>query len=466
VPQLSWVTTALYGTGALASAAKTAPMTTLLMLYYNQVVGLSALTVSTILMLSLVLDAACDPLIGQMSDHLKSGWGRRLPLMYLSILPTTVLFVMIWTPPIHSSPSVIAAYLAVCLIMLRFFDTLFELPHATIVPEITRDYDARTRLFTVRYLFEAVGGIAVTALAYNVFMRESPDGTGGVLSREGYPPFALFAGAVMCAAMLTCTLGLHRQLAQSRNLGKPPPSLRAHAHEMIATLGSRSFLVLAAAAIFISIGSGIASALNIYWLLYFYGFTQSQMTLLVLPIMAGVFMTAAAPLLSRRFGKRDAAILLLWLYGAATIIPLLLRIMDVVPAKSDALLVLVAVQSVLGSASMTMVLITFASMTADLVEEAEVRSGRRSEGLLLAANSFVRKATQGLGTLGAGILLTIVTFPQGAERADVPEHVLDKLGWAYLATSLVLIAIATAILRLHSADRHSHAANIRILEGR
>lgn len=461
----NWLTAILYGTGALASAAKTAPMTTLLMLYYNQVVGLPALTVSAILSISLVLDAAWDPLVGQWSDHFRSRWGRRLPFMYISIIPTAVLFVMIWTPPTHSSDGVVAIYLAVCLIAVRFFDTLFELPHAAVVPEITRDYDMRTRFFTVRYLFEAVGGITVTALAYNVFMKANADGTGGILAPHGYPPFALFTAGVIVVAMLTCTLGLHRQLAGSRNLAPRPPSLRHHCREIITALRSRSFLVLGAAAVFIALGSGIASALNIYWLVYFYGFTQAQMTVLFLPIMAGMFLTSATPTLARRLGKRNAAVLLLWLFAISGIVPLLARLANVLPASSDALMALVAVQAVVGAASMTMVLITMASMMSDLVEETEVRTGKRSEGLLLAAHSFVRKATQGLGTLGAGILLTVVAFPRDAERANVPAEVLDRLGWTYLAVSLVLMLITTAILRMYRADRETHEANVRVLDG-
>jgi glycoside/pentoside/hexuronide:cation symporter, GPH family len=461
----TWGTTLFYGTGALASAAKTAPMTTLLMLYYNQVVGLPALTVSAILMLSLILDAAWDPLIGQWSDHFRSRWGRRLPFMYLSIVPTTVFFVMIWTPPQPASHAVIAGYFAACLIAVRFFDTLFELPHAAAVPEITRNYDARTRLFTVRYLFEAIGGITVTALAYNVFMKQNPDGSGGLLSRSGYPPFALFASAIIFCALLICTLGLHRQLVASRNSSGRPESLRGHFREIVETLSSRSFVVLGSAAIFISIGSGIASSLNLYWLIYFYGFTQAQMTVLFVPIMLGMFMTSATPALSSRLGKKNAAIMLLWLYGVASALPLLLRLLDVLPGQSLLLLVIVGLQSAVGAASMTMVQIIFASMMSDMVEEAEVRTGRRSEGLLLAANSFLRKATQGLGTLGAGILLTVVTFPQGADRQNVPVRVLDRLGWTYLGASVTLLVIATVALGLYRADRSSHEANVRRLSG-
>lgn len=462
----SWGTTIFYGVGALATAAKTAPMTTLLMLFYNQGIGLSPLTVSAILMASLILDAAWDPLIGQMSDHCRSRLGRRLPFMYLSIIPTSILFIMLWTPPIHSSNAVIAGYLAFCLIAVRFFDTLFELPHAALVPEITQDYDGRTRLFAVRYALEGIGGMAVTALAYNVFMKQNPDGSGGVLSPEGYSSFAMFAGLVIFVSLTVCTVGLAKRVAFVRYTGPSRLPVRAHLREIAAVLKSRPLVILSMAAIFVSVGSGISSTLNLYWLIYFYEFSQVEMTMVAIPIMFGVLLTIFAPAIAARVGKRNAALILIWVYAIATLVPLVARLLDLLPAQSGVLLAIVAAQSVTGVATMTMVLITFASMISDLVEDAELRTGKRSEGLLLAANSFVRKATQGLGTLGAGLLLTLVSFPSGAERQEVDPPVLHELGWYYVATSLTLLTIATIILRFYDLDRTKHEANLRQLRER
>jgi Na+/melibiose symporter-like transporter len=450
----------------MASAAKTAPMTTLLMLFYNQAIGLPALTVSAVLMISLVLDALWDPIIGQLSDHCRSRLGRRLPFMYASILPTSVLFVMMWTPPIYASDWAIAAYLGACLIALRFFDTLFELPHAALVPEMTSDYDFRTRLFAIRYLFEGIGGVTVTALAYNVFMKENPDGSGGVLSPEGYSGFAMFTGFVIFLSLTLCTVGLTRILPRNRYEGPKARSWRMHLREVREVLNSRPLIILSGAAIFLSIGSGISSSLNLYWLIYFYEFSQQQITLISIPIMFGMVLTLAAPWLANRLGKRNASLLLIWVYLLVTMVPLIARLLNLISAQSELLLLAVAFQSVMGVASMTMVLITFASMVSDLVEETELRTSRRSEGLLLAANSFVRKATQGLGTLGAGLLLTLVAFPSDASRTSVPADILDELGWAYIGTTLVLFAIITFTLRVYPLDRAAHEANLATLASR
>lgn len=451
----------LYGLGALASAAKTVPITLFLMLYWNQIVGLSAFTVSAIVMVSLVFDAVFDPLVGAWSDRLRTRWGRRLPLMYAAIVPMSVLFIMLWTPP-RFTPFGIEIYLAAVLLALRLCDTLFELPHLALVPELTRDYDQRTRLLTIRSLFEAVGGIGISALAYNVFLRERADGSGGVLSAEGYPSFALFTGMVIVACLLVCTIGLHRRIA-GLTASVPQPQSRSLFAHMRRSFSSPGFRRLALAAMLIALGSGMGSALGLYWLLYFYRFTQAEISLLFLPAMIGLAATALTPMIVRRVGKCRAAVSMLWFYLAITSLPLLVRLTDLVPERGTLLFLLVGLQSAVGAGAMAMVLIAIAAMNADLVEEAELRTGQRSEGLMVSANTFVRKASQGLGTLAAGLVLMLTEFPIGVDRGKVPDDVLTRMGWLYLTITFVLVAMSTFILRGGRFGRDDHLARLERL---
>ena len=56
-----------FGFGSLAFGIKDQGFGALLMLYYNQVVGLSAAYVGTAILIATMLDAVLDPLIGQAS---------------------------------------------------------------------------------------------------------------------------------------------------------------------------------------------------------------------------------------------------------------------------------------------------------------------------------------------------------------------------------------------------------------
>ncbi len=83
-PPLTLSSNIFYGVGSIAFGVHIMILSSMLMLYYNQVVGLPAAWVGAAIMITLIFDAICDPLIGEWSDHTRSRWGRRHPFMYAS----------------------------------------------------------------------------------------------------------------------------------------------------------------------------------------------------------------------------------------------------------------------------------------------------------------------------------------------------------------------------------------------
>ena len=98
-PPLRRATRVAYGFGAIADGIKSAAFSTYLLLYFNQVLGVSAAIVSTAIALTLVVDAVADPLIGRVSDLTRSRLGRRHPYIYGAALPTALFFALTWFPP-------------------------------------------------------------------------------------------------------------------------------------------------------------------------------------------------------------------------------------------------------------------------------------------------------------------------------------------------------------------------------
>ena len=88
-----------YGAGSLAVGIKDAGFKSLLLIYYNQVIGLPAARVAFAIMIALVIEAVLDPIIGYVSDNWHSRWGRRHPFMYVSALPSALTFLLLWFPP-------------------------------------------------------------------------------------------------------------------------------------------------------------------------------------------------------------------------------------------------------------------------------------------------------------------------------------------------------------------------------
>ena len=104
-----------------------------LFFFYSQVIGLSAALTGLALAIALTFDALSNPLVGYVSDNWRSRLGRRHPFMYASILPLTVLYVLVWYPPgFASSQWALFGYLLTVLIFLRLSMAMFDVPVRTI----------------------------------------------------------------------------------------------------------------------------------------------------------------------------------------------------------------------------------------------------------------------------------------------------------------------------------------------
>ena len=78
---------------------------TWVLIFYNQVLGLSPVLASLALGIALVFDAISDPLIGAWSDRFKSRLGRRHPFIYVSIIPLSLSFYFLFIEPASYSQS-------------------------------------------------------------------------------------------------------------------------------------------------------------------------------------------------------------------------------------------------------------------------------------------------------------------------------------------------------------------------
>ena len=189
--------------------------------------------------------------------------------------------------------------------------------------------------------------------------------------------------------------------------GRPPGVLS----EMRETLSNRSFLFLLVSLIASAMAAGMGAALNVYFNTFFWEFSSKQISYLTLGVyLSAVIALVAVPWLSRRLSKRTVTRLMLVLSVTVGITPLLLRVglASALPNHSPQLLAIIFCTSVAQVAFGITSATAGASMIADVVEEAQLKTGRRSEGLFFAASAFVQKSTSGFGILMASTIVAVV----------------------------------------------------------
>ena len=204
-PPLTLWNNILYGIGSIAFGVHIIVLSSTLLLFYNQVVGLPAAWVGATMAVTLIFDAICDPLIGEWSDHTRSRWGRRHPFMYASAIPAAVAFYFLFDPPLGWSQTHLLIYMGVMLMTVRVLLSLYEIPSSALGPELTLDYDQRTSLMSSRFFFGTLGGAAISVLALQVFLRKDATHPLGLLYAAGYRNMAIVASlAIFFSIIISC----------------------------------------------------------------------------------------------------------------------------------------------------------------------------------------------------------------------------------------------------------------------
>ena len=451
----------LYGFGAVAFGVKDNGFSYFLMFYYNQVLGLPGSLAGIAIFIALMIDAACDPIIGFWSDNTRSRLGRRHPFMYGAALPVAIVYFFIWNPPALSELWLFV-YLTVSATLVRVFVSAYETPSTAIVAELTEDYDERTRLLSLRYLFGWAGGLTMAFLMWNYLMDEF-----GVTSHKTFETYGFVGAIAMLGAILLSAGGLHREIP---HLFPPPPRQRFRVGEILrqvgVTLSNRNFLALFMAGLFAAIGAGVATNFDTYINTHFWEFTPKQVSWIVLSLFLSAALAAnVSTRVTQRFDKKATALgiyALSIVWGTA---PVVLRLLEWFPPNhSPWLFPIMVVHTVISVTLIIMFGIVQSSMLADIVEESEISTGRREEGLFFAARTFAQKATSGVGTLFAGIALDLIHFPRGAESGTVPDDVVFNLGLIYGPMLAVFYVLALAAMGFYRITRAGHRHHLHVLK--
>lgn len=467
-PSLNLLNKLSYGIGSVAYGVKNNGYDYFLLMFYSIVLGLDARLVGLALLIALVFDAISDPVVGYISDNLRTKWGRRHPFMYISAVPVAVFYFLLWQPPEGASQTYLFWYVTILSIFIRTLITFYETPSSALAPELTQDYNARTSLLSFRYFFGWTGGNTMSVLMFGILLVNTAEYPDGRFNLEGWETYGMLASLLMFFAILISALGTHSRipylvLPKDR---QQKLTLKKIFSEVAQTLADKSFFGLMLAALFGAIATGVTAAITFTILSFFWDLTSEQLFLYT----AFVFVSAAlafvmTPLISRHLNKKRATILLGTLAFGAAPVPVILRLLDIMPANGDPwLFPILIVVNTLDVALIIGMQINFSSMIADLVEHSELKTGRRSEGIFFASVTFIRKCTQGIGVLIAGFIIELANFPKQTAGKDIPEQVLFDLGLFYAPTLWILWTAMLVSISIYHIDEQQHKENLRKLK--
>ena len=219
--KLPFWTKVIYGTGDLGFSMNNSIISSLFPIFMMDVIGLSPALVAIILFVGRSWDYINDPIVGYLSDRTRSRWGRRRPFLLFGAIPFGLSFILLWLSPNLSQTGLIVYY-SVAYIIYEAMATIVYMPYYALTPELTEDYDERTKLTSFRMLFNILGSLVAYVFPMLVIGSMVPDNTKKVMV------MALIAAAIAATPLLLVFFGTKEK--KEYMLEKQPkliPSIKA-----------------------------------------------------------------------------------------------------------------------------------------------------------------------------------------------------------------------------------------------
>jgi GPH family glycoside/pentoside/hexuronide:cation symporter len=433
--------------------------------YYTAVLGLSGSLVGIALAISMCVDALLDPLIGSMSDNVRSKYGRRLPMMVIGAPLVVLTLGMLFAPPVGLAPLLLFTWLVFAKMGLRGAASLYNLPYAALGAEMADGYVERASVVAYRAVAGIVIGVVITGLAYGYFFA----GKGGLQIRDHYSTFGWSVALIMFAGAALCCIGVWRYargLPQPRT--QPSPLFTGLVRELPEVFSNASFRTLFVSALLFWVAAGINGAFANYAYVFVWKVPSESIQFISYAYFAGIL--AGVPVARALLSKLEKKTVIL--QGLALVITgfMVLQVLRATgafaPSGAEAVGWLCSNAGMIGI-GVGLLSVAYPAMMADAADEHEMLYGSRREGLYFAGLGFASKAAAGLGQMAAGFALDALHFPKNAGTqvgAVVPEHVLRllALAWGPLAAAFALAGtIALLPYAITRLKHHDIAGRVR-----
>ena len=429
-----------YGVGDLASGLMLNFFGFFLLYYFVDLGGLAPALVGWMLLITKLIDAVTDPLMGAIADRTRTRWGRYRPYLLFGAVPLGVSMVLVFAAPgLEGTSLLIWAYVFYSLCMLAF--TVVNVPYGGLLGVISPVSAVRARVTGYRMVFSALGGILVGALG-TTLVRE----LGGGDEALGIVLTISCIAVVSVFCLLTTFATTTERIAPTQQNG-------TLAGDLDVLLGTRAWIAVAIAAILgvtaIAARAGTAPFFFKYVagddgtpVFLFFDRAALFLTALALGQVAGVILGSV---LQRRFEKPHLLI------AAGLLKTVMIGVFFVLPL--DAVWPQTLVQFVVGIGFGILMVLSFAMFT-DIAEFIDWKSGRQMTALVIAASVFGVKAGIGLGSFIPGLVLDLTGFVPGPVQS--PSALLGiQLAFAIIPAA-VMIPAAAAML-LYGLDRRALA---------
>lgn len=399
-------------------------LATFMLAYYTDTALLGAAAVSTMFLLSRILDGTTDLIMGAVVDKTNTRWGKARPWILLSSPLLGLAIILLFNMPLgwSSTAKLVYAYLTYIFANCIVF-TIFGTAHAALLARITFNQADRTLTATISMACNVGIGLVVGTV------------TTAMVIQLGWGLTSIIWGLVATVLLFLTFIGVPERIGIDTTTGKveiPEPPVKV---ALGCALRNRYFYILLLIAMFTLIMNANALATTAFYCKWVLNDQMFMTTIMSIGNFPGLVTLFLMPLIAKRWSKRT--------YMAAAALTALIGFLILGYAGQSHALVILG--SVLRSGGTSPIFAGIFAFVADISDWGEWKTGIRTEGLISASQNIGTKIGIGLGSGLSGWVLAGFGY-DGARAVQSAQALAGiRFSFGYLGAIFAFLLLITIL---------------------
>lgn len=390
---LSVMEKASYGLGAVGKDMVYMLSASYILYYYQDLIGVSAVTMGIILMAARIFDAFNDPIMGIIVAKTKTKWGKFRPwLMIGTVLNAIILYLMFAAPPALDGAGMVA-YAAITYVLWGVTYTMMDIPYWSMIPAFTKSGSEREGLSTLARSCAGVGSAIITIITLICVPA-----LGGGDERVGFKYFALIIAIVFILFIsITCL-----NIKEKSTVDMEAPSI---AQMFKALVSNDQAMTVVISIVLINCSLYITSNLLIYFFKYDLAGANWNDNYVLFNTFGGAIQILSMMLLYPLLRKFISSLKVFYISFILAIAGYAILFLMMFVGTPNVYVLLIPGFFIFVAFGMLTVLTTV--FLANTVDYGELKNNRRDESVIFSMQTFVVKLASGVSALIASICLSL-----------------------------------------------------------
>ncbi len=425
-----------------------------LQVFYTDVLGINAALVGTMFLVSRMVDAVTDTIMGRIADKTKPGKGGKFkPWLLRACGPVALAsFLMYQSSMAGASMTLKIVYMFVTYLLWgSVFYTAINIPYGSMASVISGEADHRSALSAFRGIGSMIPQILVGVVMPMFLYKTLEDGT-KIVNSAAFPIVALILSVAAAGCYILCYFMCVERVKPEET------SAKVSFKDTLKTLFSNRALIAICLVYICFLGAQMLNqTINNY---IFKDYFSNTMGLTIMNAAGFVPALALAPLavpLSRKFGKKELGIF------AAILGTIAFAILFFMRTSSVWVYVAINIIGLLGFGLFNLIIWAFIS---DVIDDHELRSGTRQDGTVYAICSFSRKLGQAIASALGGWSLAWIGYAEGSLVGQTEAVKNGIYNIATLVPTILYLIVAIVLIFLYPLGKKKVLENTEALKAK